>query len=126
MRRSPALFILCAVILLFALPVSALRPSHLYLCRSPLLAFSFWGALQNLQRQGVTVTPKIAQEICDGMKAGKDPQRIRVDAPGFKPIASGADGALAMTDGKTRVWFHEPDRGGWVHPDYYVQYVNSK
>jgi hypothetical protein len=31
-----------------------------------------------------------------------------------------------MSDGKTRVWFHNPDSGGWVHPDYYVAYVNEK
>jgi hypothetical protein len=33
---------------------------------------------------------------------------------------------MAMTDGKTKVWFHNPDTGGWVHPDYYVAYVNAK
>jgi hypothetical protein len=30
-----------------------------------------------------------------------------------------------MSDGKTKVWFHNPDTGGWVHPDYYVSFVNS-
>jgi len=60
------------------------------------------------------------------MRAGKEPQCIRVDAANFTPIASGTDGALAMTDGKTKVWFHNPDGGGWVHPEYYVYYVNSK
>lgn len=99
---------------------------HLYLCRSPLLAFDFWGALQNIQKQGVTVTPKIAEQICAGMKAGKDPQCIRVEAEKFTPVASGWGGAMAMTDGKTKIWFHNPDTGGWVHPDYYVSYVNAK
>jgi hypothetical protein len=99
---------------------------HLYLCRSPLLAVNFWEALENIQRQGVTVTPKIAQEICTGMKAGQDPQCLRVEADEFKPVSSGWGGALAMSDGKTKVWFHNPDTGGWVHPDYYVSYVNAK
>ena len=88
--------------------------------------FRLLGALQNLQRQGVTLTPEIAQEICDGMKAGRDPQCIRVEADDFRPIASGSDGALAMSDGKTKVWFHNPDAGGWVHPDYYIYYLDTK
>ncbi len=109
------------------LPVSAEDNSnHLFLCRSPLLAFDFWEALQNIQRQGVTMTPKIAQEVCNGMRGGQDPQCIRVEADTFKPVASGWSGALAMTDGRTKVWFHNPDAGGWVHPGYYVYYVNWK
>jgi hypothetical protein len=115
------------LIVLLSLSISAEGPTnHLYLCRSPLLAFDFWGSLLNLQQQGVTITPKIAQEICDGMHAGLTPQCIRVDSDDFKPIASGSDGALAMTDGKTKTWFHNPDTLGWVHPDYYVLFVNSR
>jgi hypothetical protein len=113
--RRYALMIMAA--LLVSIPISAEKSNHLYLCRSPLLAFDFWGALLNLQRQG---------EMCDGMKAGRDPQCIRVEAVEFKPIASGWGGAMAMTDGKTRMWFHDPDAGGWIHPDYYVSYVNSR
>jgi hypothetical protein len=124
MDRRYALTIIAA--LLFSVPLSAEKSTHLYLCRSPLLAFDFWSALLDLQRQGVTVTPKITQEICDGMRAGRDPQCIRVEAVEFKPIASGWGGAMAMTDGKTKIWFHNPDAGGWIHPDYYVSYVNSK
>jgi hypothetical protein len=116
--------IVIATLLLF-LPISAKEPNHLYLCRSPLLAFSFWDALQNLVRQGVTVTPKIVQEICDGMRAGSTPQCIRADADTFKPVGSGWGGALAMSDGKSTTWFHNPDTGGWVHPDYYVLYINT-
>jgi hypothetical protein len=115
------------LIVLLSLPISAgEQTDHLYLCRSPLLAFDFWKSLLNLQGQGVTITPKIAQEICDGMRAGRDPQCIRVDADNLKPVASGWGGALAMTDGKTKAWFKTPETGGWVHPDYYVLYVNSK
>jgi hypothetical protein len=119
------------IVLLFllvpSLPISAeANHKHLYLCRSPLLAFDFWNALQDIQKQGVTLTPKIAQEICNGMKAGRAPQCIRVDADEFKPVASGWGGALALSDGKTKIWFHNPDTGGWVHPDYYVYFVNSK
>lgn len=82
--------------------------------------------MRNIQGQGVTLTPKIAEEVCKGMRTGQDPQCIRVEADAFKPVASGWGGSLAMTDGKTKVWFHNPDAGGWVHPDYYVSYVNSK
>mgnify|MGYP003377419676 CR=1 FL=1 len=117
-----------AVAFLFA-PFSATAAEgrqHIYLCRSPLLAFDFWGALHNIQKSGVTLTPKIAEELCAGMKAGAEPQCIRVVADSFKPVASGWGGALAMSDGDTQIWFHHPDTGGWVHPDYYVHYVNSK
>jgi hypothetical protein len=117
--------IVIAALLLF-LPVAAKEPNHLYLCRSPLIAFNFWGALQNLSQQGVTITPTITQEICNGMRAGTTPQCIRVEADTFKPVASGWGGALAMSDGKTSTWFHNPDTGGWVHPDYFVLYTNSK
>jgi hypothetical protein len=115
------------LIVLLSLPISANGPAnHLFVCRSPLLAFDFWRALQNLQQQGVTLTPKITQEICAGMRAGREPQCIRIEGDDFKPIASGWSGALAMTDGKTKIWFHNPDTGGWIHPDYYVSYVNRK
>jgi hypothetical protein len=113
-------------ILLLALRISAEKPTHLYLCRSPLLAFNFWEALLNLQHQGITVTPKITQEVCDGMRAGSEPQCIRAEGEDFKPVASGWGGTMAMTDGKTRIWFHNPDTAGWIHPDYYVSYVNAK
>src|SRR5271165_4454202 len=82
---------------------------HLYLCRSPLLAFNFRESLIDIKRQGVTLTPTIAEEICNGMRAGSEPQCIRVEGDNFKPIASGWGGALAMTDGTTRIWFHHPD-----------------
>ena len=79
-----------------------------------------------MQQQGVTVTPKIAEEVCRGMRAGEEPQCIRVDADIFRPVASGWGGALAMSDGKTSVWFHNPDTAGWIHPEYYISYVNPK
>ncbi|MEK0235704.1 hypothetical protein [Ralstonia pseudosolanacearum] len=117
---------------LFALGMSTLVKAddatrkHLYVCRSPVLAFDFWNGLQEMQRKGVTVTPKIAQEVCNGIRAGDEPRCLRVEADGFKPVASGYGGAMAMSDGKTKVWFHNPDTLGWVHPDYYVQFVNAK
>jgi hypothetical protein len=124
MKRA---ILIILVFVVFSIPVFAEgKQNHLYLCRSPLLAFDFWRELQDMQKQGVTVTPAIAQGICDGMKAGQDRQCIRVEAAKFKPVASGWGGALAMGDGKTNVWFHNPDEGGWVHPDYYVSYVNSE
>jgi hypothetical protein len=33
---------------------------------------------------------------------------------------------MAISDGKTKAWFHNPDTLGWIHPDYYVQFVNAK
>jgi hypothetical protein len=49
---KPLLLIISLVML--TPPVSAEGPQkHLYLCRSPLLAFDFWGALQNMQQKGV-------------------------------------------------------------------------
>lgn len=120
----------CVLLIALSMPLSAAEVNaghkRLFLCRSPLLAFDFWNALKEMHQKGVTMTPKIAQEVCDGMKAGEEPQCIRVDADDFKPIASGWGGAMAMSDGKTRVWFRNPDTLGWVHPEYYVQFVNSK
>jgi hypothetical protein len=109
------------------LPVVSANDSikHMFVCRSPLLAFDFWSSLLSMQTKGVTVTPQIAEQICRGMKAGNEPQCIRIEANSFKPVASGSDGALAMSDGKTKIWFHNPDAGGWVHPDYYVWFVNT-
>jgi hypothetical protein len=125
MKRSLLLFLILALV---ASSASAFVESkrHLYLCRSPLLAFNFWQELQDVQKKGVTLTPKIAEQICSGMKAGNDPQCIRVEADKFTPVASGWGGAMAMSDGKTKIWFHNPDGGGWIHPDYYVSYVNQK
>lgn len=62
-----------AAVLVLALPISAEKPSHLYLCRSPLLAFNFWEALGNLKRQGITVTPKIAQRSATACEVAKTP-----------------------------------------------------
>jgi hypothetical protein len=117
---------LTLTLLVPTLAVSADRtPQHLFLCRSPLLAFDFWQTLQSMRQRGVKLTPKIAEEVCNNMRAGDEPQCLRVEAADFKPIASGADGALAMSDGKTKDWFNNPASGGWVHPAYYVSFVNS-
>jgi len=42
-----------------------------------------------------------------------------------KPIASGWGGALALGDQGRRVWFHSPEGGGWLAPEYFVWLVNS-
>jgi hypothetical protein len=125
MKRLISIALLSLILPSFGISVEGNR-NHLFVCRSPLLAFDCWAALQNIQRQGVTLTPKIVEEVCNGMRAGQAPQCIRVEADAFKPVASGWGGALAITDGKTKLWFHNPDTGGWIHPDYYVSYVNSK
>jgi hypothetical protein len=99
---------------------------HMFLCRSRLLAFDFWQSLQDLHQKGITLTQQLAQQVCDGMKAGTEPQCMRVDGAYLKPIASGWGGAMAMSDGATKMWFHNPDSLGWVHPQYYVRYINEK
>jgi hypothetical protein len=96
-----------------------------FVCRSPLLAFDFQKTLQDLRGKGVKITSQLAEQICDGMRAGKDPQCRSIKVTELKPIAAGWGGALALSDQGTRVWFHNPDAGGWVAPDYYVWLVNS-
>ncbi len=122
-RRAFAYF---ALLVSSAFISGAADHKHLFLCRSPLLAFDFQDALRGVRDHGVKLTPQIAQQICETMRAGSEPQCIRVESDSFKPIAAGWGGALALTDGKTRVWFHNPDTGGWVTPEYYVSYVNAK
>lgn len=129
MLKSGKITRLIIALLALALAAPILPQEHerrIYLCRSPLLAFNFWNSLQNLIKQGVTLTPQIAQQICDHMKAGTDPQCIYVEMAQFKPIATGWQGAMALTDGKTKVWFHNPDTGGWVSPDYYIYLMNAE
>ncbi|RTL29134.1 MAG: hypothetical protein EKK47_13925 [Burkholderiales bacterium] len=113
-------------VLMGPLASSADDLKHLYLCRSPLLAFDFWETLQQLHQKGITITPTIASEVCAGMKAGADPQCIRVEAAKFDVVATGYGGAMAMTDGTTKTWFHNPESAGWVHPQYYVQSLKAK
>lgn len=99
---------------------------HIYLCRSPLLAHDFWDLLLAIQQQGVVVTPTIASQICDGMKAGRDPQCIRLEGPRFEPFASGWNGSLAMTNDNTKIWFHGPDGFGWIDSRYYIYRLNAQ
>lgn len=116
------------IALVLALSSPILPQDHerrIYLCSSPLIAFNFWNAILDLQKQGIKLTPEIARQLCDGMKEGTDPKCIYVQMTKFKPIASGWGGALALTDEKTKVWFHHPDGDGWVHPDYYVYLMNT-
>jgi hypothetical protein len=126
-HRMKRLCICCLVaILLCCAAFSQEHHKHIYLCRSPLLAFDFWNTLHDIQQKGITLTPEIAQQVCSHMKAGDAPQCIRVEVDQVKPIRSGWGGALALTDGTTTIWFHGPDSACWVHPDYYVDFVNSK
>ncbi|MCU6499570.1 hypothetical protein LPN04_17385 [Rugamonas sp. A1-17] len=97
-----------------------------FVCRSPLLAFDFWSKVQALRTQGIEVNRKIVRELCKGMHVGDSPQCLEVQFSGIKPVASGWGGALALADSGQRIWFHEPDSGGWVHPDYYIMIVNRE
>jgi hypothetical protein len=99
---------------------------HIFLCRSPLLAYDFWNSLLAIQQQGVVVTSTIAAQICNGMKAGQDPQCISLVRAHFEPFASGWNGSLAITDEDTKIWFHEPDGFGWVDSRYYISRLNAQ
>lgn len=125
-RIVTIVLILCVVILSAAQSTEGTKHKHVYLCRSPLLAFDFWQSLQEVSQKGITLTPTIIEQICANMKAGSDPQCIRVEADHITPVANGWGGAMAVTDGKTKVWFHNPDTGGWMHPEYYVYFLNAK
>jgi hypothetical protein len=126
MTLRSAAFLLGALIVSTA-PVNAadVRGKAVFICRSPLLAFDFQKSLQELRVKGVSITPQLAQQICDGMRAGNDPQCRRIEVTKVRPISAGSGGALALSDQGTRVWFHNPDSGGWVAPEYYVWLVNS-
>ncbi len=123
MRKLISIVVLAGILSQFG-GIERARAEPIYLCRSPLLAFDFWNSLIAIQNQGVTVTPTIAAQICNGMKAGRVPQCIRVEGPSFKPFASGWNGSLAMADDKTKDWFHEPDGFGWIDSRYYIYLLN--
>jgi hypothetical protein len=119
-KAVAAFYILCLSV------ADAAPPDHMYLCRSPILAYDFYNSLIDLVQKGIHLTPTIAEQVCAGMVAGPGvPQCIRVKAGKFMPIASGWGGELAMTDGTTKIWFHKPDGYGWIDSRMYVQYVNA-
>src|SRR5471030_2920948 len=117
MRRIFNVLLLCAF-LAGTTPVSAgdKNGKVVFVFRSPLLAFDFQKALQELRTKGVSLTPQLAEQICDGMRVGADPQCRRIQVTELKPIAAGWGGALALSDQGTRVWFHNRDVGGWGAP----------
>jgi hypothetical protein len=125
MKRTRYLAVLVAAFLapLVAQADDTPALTHLYLCRSPILAFDFWETLQDIQQKGVTITPTIAAEVCAHMKAGNEPQCIKVEAANFEVTGTDYQGAMTMSDGKTKFWFHDPDAIGWVHPQYYVMFA---
>ena len=97
-------------------------PVGVYVCRSPLLAFNFWESLLHVSQE---LKIKLTHDIVAQLAA--DQKCIRVSSENLRPIKSGWGGALALADGdKSPVYFHQPDTLGWVHPDYYVQYVNDE
>lgn len=98
---------------------------HLYLCRSPLLAHDFIGSVEEVANDGVAITDSVADQICNHMRAGSDPQCIRAEAKHFEAYGSGWDGMLEITDGTTKIWFHNPDSSGWISPDYYFHHQAS-
>jgi len=86
------------------------------------LAFDFWKSLlHSSQELKIKLTREIVAQIATGQNC------LRVDSEDLRPIKSGWGGALAVADGaRSPVYFHHPDTFGWVHPDYYIQYVNDR
>ncbi|HEY1936268.1 MAG TPA: hypothetical protein VGG99_30030 [Acetobacteraceae bacterium] len=125
MRRLISAIVLAVILSQFG-GITRAWADHIYLCRSPLLAYDFWNSLIALQQQRIVLTPTIAAQVCNGMKAGRDPQCIRVERTHFEPFASGWNGALAMTDGSTKIWFHMPDGFGWIDSRSYISWLNAQ
>ena len=103
-------------------------------CRSPLLAFDFWHSVLHVSQElKINLTHEIVAQLAadqgytDRNGSGpKEPVCVRITSGDLRPIKSGWGGALALADGdKSPVYFYHPDSLGWVHPDYYVQYVND-
>ena len=123
MRVWPTL--LLALLLFGALPLSAVEvagPTGMYVCRSPLLAFDFWGSVIHVSQElRIRLTRQIMAQLAADQKC------VPVVSERLRPIKSSWGGALAVADGdKSPIFFHNPDTLGWVHPDYYVQYVNEQ
>ncbi len=121
------LFVLCVSgVALWHTATQSSGGRQLYVCRSPLLAFAFWNSLKEIGRKGVTITPAIAKRVCDGMNTGGVPQCVSIRGEHLTPVVTGAGGAMSMSDGTTTIWFHNPNEGGWIHPEYYVQFLHAK
>ena len=112
----------------------AALPPGMWVCRSPLIAFNFWSAVVHVSQElKIKLTPSIVAQLAadqgytDRNASGpKKPVCIRITSGDLRPIKSGWGGALAIADGnKNPIYFHNPDDLGWVHPEYYVQYVND-
>lgn len=96
-------------------------PAGMYVCRSPLLAFDFWGSVLHVSQElKINLTRDIVAQLAADQKC------VRITSDNLRPVKSGWGGALAVAEGdKSAVYFHNPDTLGWVHPDYYIQYVND-
>jgi hypothetical protein len=109
-------------------------PPGMWVCRSPLLAFNFWSAVLHVSQElKIKLTPGIVAQLAADQgytdRNGSGPKQgvcIRIASSDLRPIRSGWGGALALEDGnKSPIYFHHPDTLGWVHPEYYVEYVND-
>jgi len=80
----------------------------MYLCRSPLIAGSFWGDIISAQRLGIQVKKDIVESLAD------QNQCMFVASENLKPIDFVA-GELAITDGSVK---------GWADPHLYILYIN--
>lgn len=94
----------------------------MYVCRSPLLAENFWSSLAHVtQDLKINLTPEITAQLAAKQNC------LGVVSDDLKPIQAGWGGSLALIDGgydKSPIYFHQPDGLGWVHPEYYVAYIN--
>lgn len=81
----------------------------MFLCRSPLIAHSFWDDLIAAKQLGIDVNLSIFRQV-----AKKD-ECLWVESDHLSPIRAGWAGMLALTDGNVV---------GWATPEYYVLYTN--
>lgn len=81
----------------------------MFLCRSPIIANNLWGDIIEVKEKGIQPTFAIVQAL-----ANKNACPF-AQSDTLKPVKFVA-GQLQMYDGKL---------SGWVHPDYYIFYVNS-
>lgn len=81
----------------------------MFLCRSPIIANNLWSDIIEVKRKGIDPTFAIVQSLA------KNNECAFAASLALKPVKFVA-GQFQMFDGKS---------SGWVHPDYYIFYVNS-
>lgn len=81
----------------------------MFLCGSPVIANNLWNDIIDVRRKGIDPTFAIVQSLA------KNNDCPFAASATLKPVKFVA-GQFQMNDGKS---------SGWVHPDYYIFYVNG-